>query len=112
MRRNAPKFFKSHWRLLKARPINYALTLLAALRLAFKHRQAPWRPETGFVKEFLQAGHVAQRVLATGTIRHLHAHFCHSATTVAMFASRLWRLAFSFTVQHNDDSVAALDTVG
>src|SRR5262245_1144991 len=31
--RNAPKFFGSHWRLLKARPVNYALTMLAALRL-------------------------------------------------------------------------------
>src|SRR5215468_5520260 len=76
LRRNAPKFFSSHWRLIKARPVNYSCTLLAALRLAFKHRQAPWRPETGFVKEFLQAGAIAHRVLATGAIRHLHSHFC------------------------------------
>src|SRR4030095_4671737 len=54
---NAPKFFSSHWRLLKARPGGYALTLLAALRLAYKHRLGSWgRPETGFIKEFLQAG--------------------------------------------------------
>jgi len=98
LRRNAPKFFSSHWRLLKARPGNYARTLLGALRLAFKHRRASWRrPETGFVKEFLQAGHIAQLVLATGAIRHLHAHFCHTAATVAMFTSQLSGLPFSFT---------------
>ena len=108
--RNAPKFFNSHWRLLKARPVNYARTFLAALRLAFKHRRASWRrPETGFVKEFLQAGHIAERVLAAGTIRHLHAHFCHSAATVAMFAGRLCSLPFSFTAHAKDIYVYALN---
>jgi glycosyltransferase involved in cell wall biosynthesis len=109
LRRNAPMFFSSHWGLLKSRPVNYAQTLLAALRLAFRHRQARWRPETGFVKEFLQAGHIAQRVLATGTVRHLHAHFCHSATTVAMFAGRLCGLPFSFTAHAKDIYVRALN---
>jgi glycosyltransferase involved in cell wall biosynthesis len=109
LRRNAPKFFGSHWRLFKARPVNYALTMLAALRLAFKHRQAPMRPETGFVKEFLQAGAIAHRVLATGSIRHLHSHFCHSATTVAMFASRLCGLPFSFTAHAKDIYVRSLN---
>jgi glycosyltransferase involved in cell wall biosynthesis len=109
LRRNAPKFFDSHWRLFKARPVNYARTLMAALRLAFKHRQAPLRPETSFVKEFLQAGAIAQRVLEVGSIRHLHAHFCHSATTVAMFASRLCGLPFSFTAHAKDVYVYALN---
>ncbi len=110
LRRNAPKFFGSHWRLFKARPDSYARTLMAALRLAFKHRAGSWRrPETGFVKEFLQAGHIARQVLATGSIRHLHAHFCHSATTVAMFASRLCGLPFSFTAHAKDIYVRALN---
>jgi hypothetical protein len=78
LRLNGPKFFGSHWRLLKARPVNYARTMLAALRLAFKHRRTSWRrPKTSFIKEFLQAGAIAQSVLAAGAIRHLHAHFCH-----------------------------------
>jgi glycosyltransferase involved in cell wall biosynthesis len=109
LRRNAPKFFRDHWRLLKARPVNYMLTMLAALRLAFKHRQAPWKPEASFVKEFLQAGAIAQRVLEAGSIRHLHAHFCHSATTVAMFAGRLCDLPFSFTAHAKDIYVRALN---
>jgi len=110
LRRNAPKFFSSHWRLLKARPGNYARTLLGALRLAFRHRRASWRqPETGFVKEFLQAGHIAQRVLETSAVRHLHAHFCHTATTVAMFTSQLCGLPFSFTAHAKDMHVRALN---
>lgn len=108
--RNGPKFFGSHWRLFKARPVNYARTTLAALRLAFWRRPASWRrPETSFIKEFLQAGAIAQAVLAAGTIRHLHAHFCHSATTVAMFVSRLCGLPFSFTAHAKDIYVQALN---
>jgi glycosyltransferase involved in cell wall biosynthesis len=107
--RNGPRFFGSHWRLFMARPINYARTMLAALRLAFKHRRDSWRPETSFVKEFLQAGHIAQSVMAVGTIRHLHSHFCHSATTVAMFVSRLCGLPFSFTAHAKDIYVYELN---
>jgi glycosyltransferase involved in cell wall biosynthesis len=110
LRRNAPKFFDSHWRLLKARPVSYARTLLAAIRLAFRHRKGSWRrPETAFIKEFLQAGYIAQQVLATSKIRHLHAHFCHSATTVAMLASQLCGLPFSFTAHAKDIYVRALN---
>jgi glycosyltransferase involved in cell wall biosynthesis len=110
LRLNAPKFRSSHWQLFKARPLSYAQTLLTACRLAFKHRKGSWlQPETGFIKEFLQAGYIAQQVLAAGTIRHLHAHFCHSATTVAMFASQLCGLPFSFTAHAKDIYVQALN---
>ncbi len=116
LRLNAPKFFSSHWALFKTRPLSYVRTLLAGLQLAFKHRPSSpsspnsWmRPATGFIKEFLQAGYIAQQVLAIGTIRHLHAHFCHSATTVAMFASRLCGLPFSFTAHAKDIYVQALN---
>jgi glycosyltransferase involved in cell wall biosynthesis len=110
LRRNAPKFFGSHWGLIKARPVRYAGTLLVALRLVFKHRRGSWRrPETNFIKEFLQAGFIAQQVLATGAIRHLHAHFCHTSTTVGMFASQLCGLPFSFTAHAKDIYVPELN---
>jgi glycosyltransferase involved in cell wall biosynthesis len=110
LRRNAPKFFGSHWRLIKARPVRYVWTLLGALRLAFKHRQdSLLRPEANFIKEFLQAGFIAQQVLATGAILHLHAHFCHTSTTVGMFASQLCGLPFSFTAHAKDIYVRALN---
>jgi glycosyltransferase involved in cell wall biosynthesis len=82
--------------------------LLSALRFAFKYRAGgAWQPS--FIKEFFQAGYIAQQVLAAGTIRHLHAHFCHSATTVAMFASQLSGLPFSFTAHAKDIYVAELN---
>ncbi|MCG3163164.1 MAG: D-inositol-3-phosphate glycosyltransferase [Acidobacteria bacterium] len=110
LRLNAPKFFDSHWRLFKARPGAYAKTLLAAFRLAFKHRRGSWRqPETAFFKEFLQAGYIAQQALAKGAVRHLHAHFCHTSTTVAMFTSQLCGLPFSFTAHAKDIYVRALN---
>src|SRR6266540_3807383 len=55
-----------------------------------------------FVKEFLQAGYIALEAMEAGAIRHLHAHFCHGATTVTMFASRLSGLPFSFTAHAKD----------
>lgn len=105
---NAPKFFRSHWRLLKIRPAAYLSTLLLALRFAFKYRtDSLW--QHSFIKEFLQAGFIAEQVLAIGTIRHLHAHFCHSATTVAMMASRMCGVPFSFTAHAKDIYVQALN---
>lgn len=110
LRLNAPKFFGSHGPLFKAQPWRYARTLLTALWFAFKYRTgAWWQLEPSFIKEFLQAGHIAQQVLAAGSIRHLHAHFCHSATTVAMFASQLSGLPFSFTAHAKDIYVQALN---
>lgn len=110
LRVNAPNFFASHWPLFKARPVPYVQTLLTAMRRAFKHHKGTWRqPETSFFKEFLQAGYIAQQVLARGTIRHLHAHFCHTATTVALFASQLCSVPFSFTAHAKDIYVQALN---
>lgn len=107
---NGPKFFPSHWQLLKSRPGAYLFTLLLALRFAWKYRTGVrWQPEKSFFKEFLQAGFIARQVLAVGTIRHLHAHFCHSATTVAMMASRMCGLPFSFTAHAKDIYVQALN---
>lgn len=107
---NAPSFFHSHWQLLKTRPAAYLGTLMLALRFAFKYRTGFWwQPATSFFKEFLQAGFIAEQVLAIGTIRHLHAHFCHSATTVAMMASRMCGLPFSFTAHAKDIYVQALN---
>src|SRR5262245_20060992 len=110
LRLHVPKFLNSHWRLLKTRPFSYSKMIMVTLRLTFKHRLGSWlRPEKVFIKEFLQAGYIAQNVLVTGTIRHLHAHFCHTSTTVAMFASQLCGLPFSFTAHAKDIYVRALN---
>ena len=59
-------------------------------------------PREVFVKEFLQASFIANAVLDSGRIQHLHAHFCHGSTTIAMFASRMSGIPFSFTAHAKD----------
>jgi glycosyltransferase involved in cell wall biosynthesis len=107
---NAPQFSRSHWRVFFAHPLSYLKTLFEAFCLSFKHHEGSWRqPRLAFVKEFLQAGFIADGVLGSGRIRHLHAHFCHTSTTVAMFASQLCGLPFSFTAHAKDIYVADLN---
>jgi glycosyltransferase involved in cell wall biosynthesis len=54
------------------------------------------------LKHLLQAGYLVQRLLPERRVTHLHAHFAHSPTSVAMFTSRLTGLPFSFTAHAKD----------
>lgn len=100
---NLPKFAQCHGSLLLKKPVSYMATLFECLSMTIKYRQhmLDW-PRTVFIKEFLQAGYVAQSVLQTSKIRHLHAHFCHGATTIAMYASLISGIPFSFTAHAKD----------
>lgn len=100
---NLPKFLKYHGRLLLTRPASYLGALIECLRMSIKYRQHPLDGlRTVYIKEFLQAGYIADSVLNNPNIRHLHAHFCHGSTTVAMFASRISGIPFSFTAHAKD----------
>jgi len=101
--RNWPKYAASHARLLKAKPRPYLTTLGAAIAMSWKYRQGWFAPPRKvFIKEFLQAGHIAWQVSEAGTVRHLHGHFCHGATTITWMASRLTGVPFSFTAHAKD----------
>lgn len=97
-----PSFAIVHLKLFSLHPLNYLLTLFEALSFCLRYRSSRFVPKKVFIKEFLQAGYIAQKVLQAGTIRHLHAHFCHGATTITMFASRLSGVSFSFTAHAKD----------
>jgi glycosyltransferase involved in cell wall biosynthesis len=99
---NAGRFAASHGRLLRRRPRLYLTVLLSALAMAWRYRRSAWELRKVFVKEFLQAGHIADRVLRAGTVRHLHGHFCHGVATITWFASRLTGIPFSFTAHAKD----------
>lgn len=103
LKTNLRHFSATHSALFKARPFAYLRTLLFALKLALKHR------EKQFIKEFLQAGFIAQKALASGRIRHLHAHFAHTTTTVTMLASQLSGLPFSLTAHAKDIYLSELN---
>ena len=101
--RNLPTYTTQHGRLFKARPLTYLTTLAAALRMAFKYRKSLIAPlRKVFIKEFLQAGHIAMQIINAPGIRHLHGHFCHGVTTITWFASRLTGIPFSFTAHAKD----------
>lgn len=59
-------------------------------------------PRTVFLKEFLQACYIAAEIVDEPKVKLIHAHFCHGATTIAMFVSRLTGLPFSFTAHAKD----------
>ena len=59
-------------------------------------------PRKVFVKEFLQAGAIAIRIIEDPSVGHVHGHFCHGATTITWFVSCLTGLPFSFTAHAKD----------
>jgi glycosyltransferase involved in cell wall biosynthesis len=100
---NVGPFSRSQTYLLVRRPLGYLRTLAFAWRCAFRYRDRDRRGlKKTFVKEFLQATFIAHRVLARGEFRHVHAHFCHGATTIAWMVAMLSGLPFSFTAHAKD----------
>jgi glycosyltransferase involved in cell wall biosynthesis len=81
---------------LAASPVRYLLGVVFMLGQLARTRKA------ATVKHLLQAGYLAARVLPGSGVAHLHAHFAHSPTSVAQFASRLTGLPFSFTAHAKD----------
>jgi len=72
----------------------------AALKTAY-HRFLRTR-NSATIKHLLQAGYLVHRLLPERRVAHLHAHFAHSPTSVAMFASQLTGIPFSFTAHAKD----------
>ncbi|MCH9697341.1 MAG: glycosyltransferase [Gammaproteobacteria bacterium] len=100
---NLPTYAGDHIRLLKKRPFAYLKTFGKALWMTIRYRKGRFGSlRKVFIKEFLQAGSIALKVIETDSIRHLHAHFCHGATTVALFASSLSGRPYSFTAHAKD----------
>lgn len=95
-------------------PRNLVPLLAANLRLAQRAwpryraglalAQARWREtrKAATWKHFLQAGYLTARFLPGSGVVHLHAHFAHSPSSVALFASRLSERPFSFTAHAKD----------
>jgi glycosyltransferase involved in cell wall biosynthesis len=88
--------FKYNLLLALRKPSIYAKACLAALRRFRRTRKA------ATIKHLLQAGYLVEHLLPGKSVRHLHAHFAHSPTSVAMFASLLSGLPFSFTAHAKD----------
>ena len=77
-------------------PAVYARALQTALRRFRRSRKS------ATLKHLLQAGYLVQHLLPGLGVTHLHAHFAHSPTSVALFAGQLSGLPFSFTGHAKD----------
>ncbi len=91
-----PRLLYHNIRLAAERPGPYG----AALKIAWRRYMRTRKSAT--IKHLLQAGYLVQHVLPSRRVTHLHAHFAHSPTSVAMFTSRLTGLPFSFTAHAKD----------
>jgi len=91
-----PRFLYHNLLLAGKRPGIYVTALKTALRRFLRTRKV------ATIKHLLQAGYLVHYLLPGSGVAHLHAHFAHSPTSVAMFASQLSGLPFSFTAHAKD----------
>ncbi|HKE57142.1 MAG TPA: glycosyltransferase [Pyrinomonadaceae bacterium] len=106
-------FLPSLAQVLKKRPVGLARGLWAASVQSVRARRTFWSwPRKVYVKEFLQSAYIAANLLDSPDVGHIHAHFCHGATTVAWLASLMTGLPFSFTAHAKDIYCEPLNPAG
>jgi glycosyltransferase involved in cell wall biosynthesis len=91
-----PKLLYHNLMLVFKRPDNFKRAVKTALRRLLRNRRI------ATIKHLLQAGYLVHHLLPKSGVTHLHAHFAHSPTSVAMFAGQLADLPFSFTAHAKD----------
>ena len=94
-------------------PFGTMRAAVQAFAQAVRARRSFWAwPRKVYVKEFLQAAMIADKLSSAPEVRHLHAHFCHGAATVAWFAAMITGLPFSFTAHAKDIYCESLNPAG
>jgi glycosyltransferase involved in cell wall biosynthesis len=111
--RHLARFAPAIRRVARRRPLGLAKALASALAQAIRDRRAPYSgPRKIYIKEFLQAVALAERLIDAPEVRHLHAHFAHGTTTIAWHAATIAGLPFSFTGHARDIYAAHLNPKG
>jgi glycosyltransferase involved in cell wall biosynthesis len=101
--RNLRPFLPALADVARRRPTGLARAARAAGAQAWRAREGPLAaPRKRYLKEFLLAVALAQRILDDPAITHLHAHFAHGSTTVTWLAAMITGLPFSFTGHAKD----------
>jgi glycosyltransferase involved in cell wall biosynthesis len=111
LRRNLPAFLPALGRTARRRPLQLGRVAAVAAAQSVRARNG-WRPRRIYVKEFLQAVALADRIDRAGDVAHLHAHFAHGTTTVTWLAARLLGLPYSFTGHAKDIYRGSLNPAG
>jgi glycosyltransferase involved in cell wall biosynthesis len=91
-----PKLMRHNIRLVLQKPRQYGKAVGMAFKRYLRNRN------TATIKHLLQAGYLVHGILPGKGVVHLHAHFAHSPSSVAMFASLLSGIDFSFTAHAKD----------
>jgi len=113
LRQHLPIFAGALARTALAWPRGVLRAAAAAGAQAVRSRATFWSPPRKvYVKEFLQAVAVADRLREAPEVTHLHAHFCHGATTVAWLAAMMSGRTFSFTAHAKDLYTESLNPAG
>jgi glycosyltransferase involved in cell wall biosynthesis len=113
LRAHGPLFWPA-WRRVALRHPAGMLRALATLGLELdRSRRRPSASiKRSYVREFLHAVELVDRLRTTPSVRHLHAHYAHGATTVAWFAACLTGMTFSFTGHAKDIYAVTSNTEG
>jgi glycosyltransferase involved in cell wall biosynthesis len=82
-------------------PLRYGRTAMRLLHDVFFAKVPSPSDRLKLFWHFFIACSLARRLVARGT-RHLHAHFAHVPTSVAMYAASLAGIPYSFTAHAND----------
>jgi glycosyltransferase involved in cell wall biosynthesis len=104
-------FAPSLGHVMRRRPLGLMHAMVLAAAQAIRARRG-LRPRKVYVKELLQAAALADRLLDADDVTHLHAHFCHGATTVTWLAAVMMGLPFSFTAHAKDLYCPSLNPAG
>ena len=91
-----PQLLYYNFLLAMKKPRAYRGAILVAFRRFLRTRNS------ATIKHLLQAGYLVRKLLPESRVVHFHAHFAHSPSSVAMFASRLSGIDFSFTGHAKD----------
>ena len=113
LRTNLGAFRPALLRTLRRRPVGTARAAGQALAQAVRARRGLLAaPRKIYLKEFLLAVDLADRLAGAGDVRRLHAHFAHGTTTVTWLASTITGIPFSFTGHAKDIYTEDLNPAG
>ena len=110
LKRHLPDFSASVLNIFKRNPRGFLKAAKFAFGQSIRARKSFFAmPRKVYFKEFLQAAMIAEQIANDAEITHIHAHFAHGATTVAMMAAMMTNLEFSFTAHAKDIYLESLN---
>lgn len=102
LRLHLPRFAGALVRVARRHPIGLIRALTMMTLELYRSWRSSGRAKRAFIREWLHAVELVDRLRTTPSVSHLHAHYAHGATTVAWFASSITGLSFSFTGHAKD----------